>query len=139
MANITAAKAFQIAESGLPEAATLVTAKIKAGEVSKVFQGDLNAMKKVSKKYMEFLTKNALISTDEKTAKAKSGGGVGHGKNTEAIKTALGPVFAEVTALKVKVNGILKAKGVLVDYQPFFRSISPAAPATPAPAAPATK
>jgi hypothetical protein len=125
---ISAVKAFRLLDTGLPEANALVAAQIKAGTVTKVFKGDLDAMKKVSAKYMKWLTENNLISTDAKLAAPKGKGGVGHGTHTAEIKAALGSVFDEITALKKKVNDILTAKKVAVEYQPFFRGTAPKAP-----------
>jgi hypothetical protein len=136
---ISAVKAFRLLDTGLPEANALVAAQIKAGTVTKVFKGDLDAMKKVSAKYMKWLTENNLISTDAKLAAPKGKGGVGHGTHTAEINAALGPVVAEVQALKVKVNGILKAKNVPVEYQPFYRGTAPKAPVAGAPVVSATK
>jgi hypothetical protein len=135
---ISAVKAFRLLDTGLPQANDLVAAQIKAGTVSKVYQGDLDAMKKVSAKYKAWLVANNLISTDAKLAAPKGKGGVGHGTHTAEIKAALGSVFDEIAALKKKVNDILTAKKVMVEYQPFYRGTAPKSPVAPV-AAPATK
>ena len=139
---ISAVKAFRLLDTGLPEANALVAAQIKAGTVSKVFKGDLDAMKKVSAKYMKWLTENNLISTDAKLAAPKGvrGGGTGsdYGKKIEAI---VGADFVNWKALHKKINATLVEKKSTLRVFSYCKdeAFTKAPPVAAAPVVPATK
>jgi len=126
---LTAQKAFQMMNSGVPDIAATVAGEVKAGRVSKVFKGDLDARKKVSPTFLAWLTTNNLISTDASLAKKVGGGGT-HGASAAAIKAAVGADFDAWIALKDKINKVLVAKNIPWELQPYVRNLKPTPPAT---------
>lgn len=139
---ITAQKAYQIASTGSDFSAKVDT-MIKAGQVAKVFKGDLEGQKKPNKNFVKWATDRGLVSTDVAVKKVR-GAGVGRGGYIEAVKTALGKDAAladQFKALEKSINDKLKAANSKLEAFSYFKDhafVKPTAPAAAA-AVPATK
>ena len=130
MAQLDARKAFGMIQTGLDKIVTEVKAMLAAGQVAKVFKGDL--AKEKNKKYLEFLAKNNLISEDPAVAKKRGGGGRG-GELAGLIKKVAGAKYDQYVALVKEINTMLEAAKAPVALQPYNRSLgtevaTPAAP-----------
>ena len=136
MPTMSAVKAYQFLKTGLPGVADTIKKEVAAGNVTKVFQGDLDKMKKVNPDYLKWLTDNKLITTDQTKAPRTHVGGSEYGTKITAI---VGPKFEQWKALAKQINAeLVEKKSTLrvFSYSKDEAFVDPNKPApTPAPVA----
>jgi len=132
---ITAHKAHTIFLQG-GAFASEVSAMLKRGEVQKIYKGDLDG-KKLNKKFVEWITSNNLITTDEKVKKVAGVRGTSSNYEGEARKVpGLAVKIDQFKALHKEINEALVAAKAPYRLFRYFHNEekSGTADAAPAPA-----